>query len=163
MADLATTGGTSADIDALEDVREDVESISDIVMDVEMGESTEISLEDVTLNLNNTPTPRAADTTNTTRPTLTRGLHREYSRWGVSSARLLRKSTAIDLETGQAGGKETIVEEVTSHQDAMNPTQRVYNHLFGIPETEEQVDFGTASPKQYRLTARPVSIYNHEA
>ena len=134
--------------------------------DVETGsdEETEdiVLLEDIPL------TSSASDSTLLTdnrpsfrrRPSLMRGLHHdESSRWGLSEPHLLRRSSAIDLSTGNMGAKETVVEEVTSHREAMNNAERMYNQLFGIgtDEDQEAMEAGTPLPKQYRLTARPSS------
>lgn len=128
-------------------------------MDVETGDSTD----GVALNPSS-----SADTTqvNNTgaRPRLMRGMQRESTRWGMytSQRHLLRKSTAVSLATGMEGGKETTVEEVMSHQEAMNPTERRVSQILGLiggREHEEQAmsEAATVAPKHYRLTARNVS------
>ena len=88
------------------------------------------------------------------RPTLTRTPSRQSSRWGVSQRQLLRTSTAVSLTTGLEGGKETTVEQVTSHQHAMNPTERNVKQFFNMLESSNMAE-AEDGPTQYRLTARP--------
>jgi len=149
------TGGAAAgdDDDDIELYQSDAASDSELE-DIQLNPSAAAS--DTTLQLN--PSATASDTTLRVdnRPTLTRGLQRESTRWGVSQAHLLRISNAVSLSTGLEGAKETMVEEVTDNKEAMDNKERVYNKIFGTgEEDQEAMETGTATPKQYRLTARP--------
>ena len=144
MPDVETR---SDDAPAINEEAEDIVSLEDIPL------TSSAAASDSTLLTDNRPTFRRG-------PSLMRGLHRdESSRWGLSEPHLLRRSSAIDLSTGNMGAKETVVEEVTSHREAMNNAERMYNQLFGIgtDEDQEAMEMGTPLPKQYRLTARPSS------
>jgi hypothetical protein len=130
-ADLSVTVETVENEDSFEDI--ETGNVSD--------------WQDVDLNPSS-----SAETTrveNRARPTLMR-TSRQSSRWGVSQRQLLRTSTAVSLATGLEGGKETTVQEVTSHQHAMNPTERKVKQFFNMHESDME-----EGPKHYRLTARP--------
>lgn len=121
-------------------------------LDLELGETATVQEQEDDIF------PTFSDETLTTsnmntRPRLTRTSLQESSRWGISQARLLRTSTTVNISTGEKGGKETLVEERTSHQDAMNPTLRTFQQLWGRKSHKESSIDASLPASQWRLTS----------
>ena len=80
------------------------------------------------------------------------------SRRSTESKVSLKLSQDMDIETGRAGSRQWLVEEVLRHKDAMNPALRrrkefIERFYFGQGDEKDEE---SVSPPQYRLRTKKV-------
>lgn len=79
-----------------------------------------------------------------------------------SSKVSLKQSQSMDIETGKAGSRTWLVEEVHRHKEAMKPSDRKRKeilNMFRIGNFNDIDEASTVLPPQYRLKTAKVSSF----